>query len=198
MCHIKKLSSFLTMADERCVLSFPNPTLCLQVPFLTIAQFSIKYQYHVPTKRCCSSRHSNCDPRGDLSGPTNPKALKKCQSMQRCRVFCKGAPELIDRFRRCGCSYSRILRASFLPQPCRTLFTAGIAAVMSTCDSVKTVLSGAVFTLINASTGLRWMSILAGFFLDTLVGQWKVWKYNPRILEVDCVKEESIEPAMNI
>eukprot|EP00439_Symbiodinium_sp_Y106_P072976 s725_g13.t1 len=33
----------------------------------------------------------------------------------------------------------------------RTLFTAAIAAVMSTCDSVKTVLSGAVFTLINAS-----------------------------------------------
>ena len=34
----------------------------------------------------------------------------------------------------------------------RTLFTAVIAAVMSTCDSIKTVLSGAVFTLINAST----------------------------------------------
>ena len=38
---------------------------------------------------------------------------------------------------------------------CRTLFTAAIAAVMSTCDSVKTVLSGAVFTLINASAVLR-------------------------------------------
>lgn len=37
----------------------------------------------------------------------------------------------------------------------RTLFTAAIAAVMSTCDSVKTVLSGAVFTLINASAALK-------------------------------------------
>ncbi|CAE7250718.1 abcB4 [Symbiodinium natans] len=42
----------------------------------------------------------------------------------------------------------------------RTLFTAAIAAVMSTCDSVKTVLSGAVFTLINASAQPADSSIL--------------------------------------
>ena len=37
----------------------------------------------------------------------------------------------------------------------RTLFTAAIAAVLSACDSVQTVLSGAVFTLINASAALK-------------------------------------------
>ena len=57
---------------------------------------------------------------------------------------------------------------------CRTLFTAAIAAVMSTCDSVKTVLSGAVFTLINASAILRTVDGVSRYEVHGI--KWKEWK----------------------
>ena len=68
------------------------------------------------------------------------KATFKGNFQQRCEIC--GIPFRLQYSTPCVCV-------------CRTLFTAAIAAVMSTCDSVKTVLSGAVFTLINASAVLR-------------------------------------------
>ncbi|CAK9116013.1 unnamed protein product [Durusdinium trenchii] len=86
---------------------------------------------------------------------------KKCEelaseqgqfNLKRWRDMSMSLAETMERIQSARPTLGRLLAMMDLRRHlARTLFTAGIAAVMSTCDSVKTVLSGAVFTLINAS-----------------------------------------------
>lgn len=86
---------------------------------------------------------------------------KKCEelaseqgqfNLKRWRDMSMSLAETLERIQSAKPTLGRLLAMMDLRRHlARTLFTAAIAAVMSTCDSVKTVLSGAVFTLINAS-----------------------------------------------
>ncbi|CAJ1400620.1 unnamed protein product [Effrenium voratum] len=86
---------------------------------------------------------------------------KKCEelasdqgqfNLKRWRDMSMSLAETLERIQSARPTLGRLVAMMDLRRHlARTLFTAVIAAVMSTCDSIKTVLSGAVFTLINAS-----------------------------------------------
>jgi len=73
-------------------------------------------------------------------------------NLKRWRDMSLSLAESIDRFKSLRPSMQRLfLMMDLKRHVVRTLLTATVAMLTSTCDSVKTVLSGAVFTLINAS-----------------------------------------------